>query len=547
MFDRNKLRPIGTTSSSLYEAEGGSPTFDLVPFRVSAGKHPALGTFVLIGRQGEGNVYHYGRIVQGSEINPKAQPSRLQQDEAYGMARDDIRSSEQAPDLVRVMQVELLGEIHLTDGDPVITDPRSLPQTGQAVYEMPARVIPKLLGLPEPPEPDRPQPGEEAPKRGNLRPPLKEGALYIGHVESGGETVPLLIPGRMLARHIAIVGKTGVGKSYAAGVLIEELVKQEVPVIAFDILGDTEQTTEELGGKNWEAGKDFLVPYSIIGAAEFLDFFPTLTRDQKPLVDMAYDVVYGEALAAVDRGKLPDLGLDRLLEEIEEAGRAMGSRATTGAVRRIRSGFRHSLVLTDREVDWPNTVRQHPVTNIYVGHLGQRHRNLVVGAAARILQRLRRRDRIPPFVLILDEAHLFLPGGGETTPSTRVIREMIRTARHDGIGIVLLSQSPSSMDKQALLTCNTRIVFALDPDDRRVIAGQMGDLPEVVLRRLSRLPQGTAVIASAMDLLRHPVLVHIRERETEHPAKTPNLIEEAAHWEGKEEQRQYWTFDNKRQ
>ena len=114
---------------------------------------------------------------------------------------------------------------------------------------------------------------------------------------------------------------------------------------------------------------------------------------------------------------------------------------------------------------------------------------------------------------------------------------MIRTAWHDFISVVLLTQSPSSMDRQVLLTCNTRIVFALDPDDRKVIAGQMGDLPEVVLNCLPRLARGTAVIASAMDLLRHPVLIHVRKRRTRHTAETPNLREEVKKWKEKNRKR----------
>src|SRR6185437_11816339 len=151
----------------------------------------------------------------------------------------------------------------------------------------------------------------------------------------------------------------------------------------------------------------------------------------------------------------------------------------------------------------------------------QHERNLVVGSAARVLQTLRRQNRIPQFVFVLDEAHLFLPAGGETTPSTSVIRELVRTARHDGIGIVLISQSPASLDKQVLLTCNTRFVFALDREDLRIVGGTMGDLPEALLDRIPKLAKGTAIVSSGADIMRHSMLVSIsRKRRTREGAPT---------------------------
>jgi DNA helicase HerA-like ATPase len=42
----------------------------------------------------------------------------------------------------------------------------------------------------------------------------------------------------MLQGHIAIFGQTGSGKSYAAGVIVEEVVERGVPVLVFDHMGE---------------------------------------------------------------------------------------------------------------------------------------------------------------------------------------------------------------------------------------------------------------------------------------------------------------------
>jgi hypothetical protein len=312
-----------------------------------------------------------------------------------------------------------------------------------------------------------------------------------------------------------VLGKTGVGKSYAVGVLMEELYKKRIPILSFDVLGDTEQTAKELEGTHIVAGTDdFKIPYSIVGLEEFLAFIPNLTSDQRELIASAYGNVFDEALDKLDKlekGEELNIPFDRLTSLVDTIGQSINSKATPNAIRRVQAAFNRSSLLIDKPVTWTELLKNSPLINIYVGHLGQWQRNLVVGAAARILQRLRRRNHIPPFVLVL--------------------REMIRTARHDSVGVVLLSQSPSSMDRQILLTCNTRMLFALDPEDLRVVAGQIGDLPEETIKRIPRMPRGTAVFTSGMDIMRHAVIVKIRERTfTTHVAETPDLREAVEKW-----------------
>lgn len=504
---------IGDTSSSEFSVEGGAPSFDQIPFRVLAGKNPSLNTFVVALRQNDADKAHYGRIIEGNEMNTKARPSDMQQDAAYGMRRPDLRPSEQSPHLTRTMQMEILGELHVKGTALEIIEPRSLPHTGQDVYEIPASRIPELLNMPTD----------------------KDKGLFLGHIESGGEKVEFLLPNTAIARHMAILGKTGVGKSYAAGVLMEELHQKKIPILSFDVLGDTEQTTKELGGKHIVAGKkEFKIPYSILGLSEFLDFIPNTTSDQRDLIGAAYGEIFDNALRSLDQGNPVNIPFQALLDNIDAIGIAIQSKATANAVKRTKTALERSYLLSEKSVDWPELLSEQPITNIYVGHLDQHHRNLVVGAAARILQRLRRRGTIPPFVLIIDEAHLFLPGGTSLPPSTIVLRELVRTARHDEIGIVLLSQSPSSMDRQILLTCNTRVLFALDPEDLRVVAGQIGDLPDASIQRIPRMARGTAVLTSGIDILRHPVIVHIREREyTTHVANTPDMSQAVIDWRQK--------------
>ncbi len=503
-FKLSEDHQIGTTSSSPFS---GSPTFDQIPFHVDAGCKPVLGTYVVV-ESSNPDVVHYGRIIEGIEENPRADPARLQQNQAYQVGQRNSRPGDRSPHVTRIMMVEVLGEIHAQDGYLEIFEPISLAQTGKGVYQMPANEIPWLLNTPT----------------------SAEEGLYIGEVRSGNEAVNLILPLEALARHIAIVGKSGVGKSYLVGVLIEELIRLNIPVIAFDVLRDFHDATEDLGGRNLVGGTDVQVPYSLIGASEFLSFMPNLTKDQHDIVASAYNRVFGEALRELDRTGNVEFDIEYLIHQIEDTASAFGQAGVgSRAINKVRAAYSRSSLLSVTVGDWIEELKTSPLVNVFIGRLPQNARNLLVGSAARIIQTLRRREMLPPCVFILDEAHFFLPSGGAITPSTNVIREMIRTARHDAIGISLISQSPGSMDKQALLTCNTRLIFALDKDDLSAVSGTV-DAPDAVIARIPRQAKGTAILTSGADIIRHSTTVHIRGRTTREGAPTPNLAEGAKQW-----------------
>ncbi len=78
--------------------------------------------------------------------------------------------------------------------------------------------------------------------------------------------------------------------------------------------------------------------------------------------------------------------------------------------------------------------------------------------------------QFPPYVAVVDEAHLFVPQG-EGSPCKQIIREGVRIGRHHGICMVLMTQSPIDIDRSIIRQCNTRLVFALEPDQLDAIRG----------------------------------------------------------------------------
>lgn len=124
---------------------------------------------------------------------------------------------------------------------------------------------------------------------------------------------------------------------------------------------------------------------------------PNLTKDQSELVALAYDEIFGKALDQLKREGTIQIPLQELLDRIRSLASAFGQ-VSVGerAVRRVEVAVRRSPLLEDKLSDWPQKLRSYPIVNVYVGHLGQEDRNLIVGASARLLQILRRNNFIPP-------------------------------------------------------------------------------------------------------------------------------------------------------
>lgn len=488
--------PVGYSASPRDEEDG--PSFDSVPFVILPGRQVVLNGLYAI-PDAAGRRAHYGRVVGGYEANRDAEPGRLQHASALRIEMP-MRRGDDSLFLHRLAVMEVLGELEFGDGDPPavrVLPPTHLPQTGRPVYPLSGPLAELLLGFPPP---------EEG---------LELGRAY-------GSDAAVALPRSALPRHILIVGRPGTGKSYARGVLAEEIARHGIPQVNFDANGEMAAAAEELGGVNLVPGRDYKVPLWALSEFELLSLQPNLTQAHQDLIVDAY----------VDLSEKKDVWTwQELADEIRRVGKAVKARddVIDRAVSRLGYGIRQNAIIGELG-DWSALLRRYPFVNVLLGGLKRSQREIVVAATARLLQRSRLRGEIPPFVFGLDEAHLFLPAGGKESPSTAVIREFVRMGRHMKIGVILVSQSPLGIDRQVMLLCNTRVIFALDGEDLRAMSGFLADAPRQMVERIPKLGQGLAVLSGGAELVRHTLLVEIRERRTSHGAPTPDLKEEVEAW-----------------
>lgn len=167
-----------------------------------------------------------------------------------------------------------------------------------------------------------------------------------------------------------------------------------------------------------------------------------------------------------------------------------------------------------------------PILNVDCNGLDQTQLQLIVAATLRELQTLRKDNRIPPYVVVLDEAHLLVPEG-EGSSCKQVIREVVRIGRHYGICMILITQSPVDIDKKTIRQCNTRLIFALEPDQLDAIRGVRADATDDMLKRLPKMPVGTCLLSGTYETVKHAIPIRIRsDRKTTPGGETPNIFEE---------------------
>jgi len=148
------------------------------------------------------------------------------------------------------------------------------------------------------------------------------------------------------------------------------------------------------------------------------------------------------------------------------------------------------------------------------------NKQMVVSNLAKKLFNLRRGNEIPPFLLVLEEAHQFVP---ETAKAERAIsRGILQTIAREGrkfhASLCLISQRPVQLSTTVLSQCNTHIILRVtNPYDLEHIGESSEGITKDVLGQISGLRVGTGLIVG--EAVNYPIFVRIRKRRSRESAK----------------------------
>lgn len=488
----NNNYPIGTVIS-----DESTPTFETVRIKLKAGKDVKPGTLIKMKVSREEQTILIGRIRSGYENNPNQNAAIVTVSDNFSLPTPSM-PEEYSTDIYRLVEADLIEEITDTE----IRSPQNLPNSGADVFIADSSEVVRVLGIEE----------------------EKLEGLFLGETVGGVKT-NIILKKQAIQRHFFICGTTGSGKSYAMGVVAEELIKHNLPVIFIDTQDEYSQLVTKLGGTVKRPGQDFTIRISSLTENELLTLLPSATTElQRDIAARAFSELQVDRRA----NNIAEFSLDDLLARMPIVGSNLtnDNRSINMAINRTSSLRRDPIFGNGiTKADWCKFMN--PCLAIDCKRLTTSQLQSIATAVLRELQILRLHNEIPPYVAVVDEAHLFVPQD-EKSPCKQIIREGVRIGRHHGICMVLMTQSPVDIDKSVIRQCNTRLVFALEPDQLDAIKGVKADASDEMLRALPKMPQGTCLISGTYESMKHTIPVQIRERNTadSEGGKTPDIFKE---------------------
>lgn len=379
----------------------------------------------------------------------------------------------------------------------------------------------------------------------------------------------------IVTRHLAILAMTGAGKSWAARRVVEQLAARNYPIVIFDPHGDytgladvpdlrdrvslyraelpifeedgddaariiESLSTETMSAPQLDAFTVlFPTAKSILNAdnlarPELAEALHRLTGNPSvrsyPLRRDLFALAYvADAIAALSRTKatfpsertlLGKMGLDGILQRVE--ARQTGTyNALARQFRRAASALREMERLNrsraGRAIPLPADrtalVGHGRISVISLAGYSDVLQATLYTLVARTLFRERVRGKLAlPYLMVLEEAHTFVPGRADhaaLVASIDVTKQIAQEGRKFGAGLVLISQRPSRLDETTLAQCNSFVIMRMvNPADQQFVRRVVETLGEQEARMLPDLDVGEAILSG--QLVNFPVLARMK-------------------------------------
>jgi DNA helicase HerA-like ATPase len=498
-----------------------------------------IGEFVFYMLHGiEGQRPVLGRIVQRA-------PVRLFPDSF--MASPDVSPAEIAAAVGYVDEEDELFEVtvsvigHFDPGLSAFVNPRILPRSGSPIYLAPSQMLSEILS--------RRKVGER-------------GSAHVGWLLSRdqGEVAVALDVNEFTSTHLSIIAGTGSGKSYLAGVTIEELMKpyNKGCVLIADPHGEYSTLSEMQNDDRFCEGdyrpkvrifkpQQVKVRISNLTLDDLRYLLPSLGERMEWILTEAFNRVQRDEGSAVD-GKWT---LNDLINAVRDIDREYAERnvdyssSVQGLLWRIERQLKNSPNFDDnKHLDLTELFQPGQCTVLQLNEIDQRDQQVIVATLLRRLLKARMdtdkgnskegEERYIPYPVfcLLEEAHHFAPASADVV-STNILKQVLSEGRKFGVGIGLISQRPGKLDQDVLSQCMTHFIMRIvNPVDQGSIASAVESVGRDLLDELPALSKGQVVIAGSS--LNTPVICQTRTRLTRHGGTSLAAAEE---WDKYFEQR----------
>ncbi len=386
-------------------------------------------------------------------------------------------------------------------------------------------------------------------KRGDM------GSAHLGSLLSRpGESVPVALDVRgFTSTHLAIIASTGSGKSYLAGVLLEEMLMphNRASVLIIDPHGEY-NTLQQMQNLPAFSEGNYKPKVRVFRPDQLKVRVDSLTvgdlRYLLPNLSEKMHYQLGRAYAFAQRSFKGGYTLEQLMQSIRETaeGRseeeAFEEDPTTGAlIWRLGSVFKNSRIFNDYEsLELDELFRPGQCTVIQLNEVDQREQQVIAATLLRRVYQARidtvkgkvergGKGHIPfPVFCLMEEAHNYAPANADAV-SSDVLKQILSEGRKFGVSIGLISQRPGKLDSDVLSQCMTQCIMRItNPIDQARIAESVESVGRDLLKELPSLSKGQVIVSGAS--VNTPVMLRVRSRITEHGGESVDAPAEWLAW-----------------
>ena len=359
---------------------------------------------------------------------------------------------------------------------------------------------------------------------------------YVGLLRNHSLRVELDI-NQLVQRHVSVLAKTGGGKSYLLGVLIEELLRHKVTCVIVDPHGEYGSLRQAAARSASQARFEV---ESQGFAHQIEEYSPdvSLNPQAKPLTISLRHIDPRELLVFMGLSNIKPF-LAPLKGIIDRAGAANPDYTVTDLVRHAESlegavgetlherllYLEQTKLLGPQGTSLHELVQRGKATLINLRGVAPDVQELVVTRIASTLFDNRKKNKIPPLFLVIEEAHNFAPQQGQAACS-RILKNIASEGRKFGLGLCVVTQRAARIDKSVLSQCNTQLILQVtNPLDLRAIAQSIEGLTPGMTEMIQSLPVGTALVTGGG--YHTPLFCEVRPRATRHGGESVMIVEAA--------------------
>jgi DNA helicase HerA-like ATPase len=139
-----------------------------------------------------------------------------------------------------------------------------------------------------------------------------------------------------------------------------------------------------------------------------------------------------------------------------------------------------------------------------------------------------------PILFVIEEARVLIPHSGAEDidhPATKFARNIVRRiateGRKMGLGLLIISQKPSSVDPLPVSQCNTLILHrVINPEDLSFVKSVGEAISDEDVETLKTVEKGVSIVTGTALKLRKSLLVRFRNRLSEEGREHPKPLRE---------------------